>query len=66
MANAMLDSMHAGDSYHRIEEITRHRQRRQWTAEEEVPIVPQSTSVIISREQPAETSAVRYRGRHPL
>ncbi|MHC2448981.1 transposase, partial [Bradyrhizobium elkanii] len=42
MVNAMLDARQEGDSYRRVEVITRERRRRRWTGEEKARIVAES------------------------
>ncbi len=42
IANAMLDARQEGDSYRRVEGITRQRWRRRWTGEEKARIVAES------------------------
>jgi hypothetical protein len=42
MANAMVDAMHDDRTYRRVEVITGHRRRRDWTPEEKDRIVGES------------------------
>jgi transposase len=61
MATAMLDARQQEGAYRRVELITGHRRRRQWTPEGKAWIVAESISEVARRHGVGRWMPIRYR-----